>query len=369
MDTQDSSHKLQRPIVAVTSCTISLRLQIVHRQKIYAAIVAVLMIGAAAASLAPRAHAFQSTSSLNSSGYAVRDYYDSYLGTYVDGVHAGNTLTFTVTILADSNVYQRNISMGIKFDWMSAFQNATNANPSQTYPLTANQIAYLSVTVNIPQLSGQYSNFNQQVHYYTLEIWSTPQNQPSYTGYCPTDYANYGYYYYKTGCLMYSDYSYYNNCNYECTVSGHPLAIYSDAQNSVASTSQQAAAEIGALQTYFGSLTTPPPGSSAAAADLAAAIVQENLGQNAYRNGDFGTAQTDYQNALNDANAAQSSLATTGGGTDIATMTSIWLGAAAVLMGGIGAVLLGFGGFKYMRGKTRAISGNYTPSPSSPKPN
>ncbi len=78
-----------------------------------------------------------------------------------------------------------------------------------------------------------------------------------------------------------------------------------------------------------------------AVADLAAAEVQLNVGNNAYQTSNFNQAQTDYQNALNDANAAQSSLATTGGATDAATMTSIWLGAVAVLLGGIGAVMVG----------------------------
>ncbi|OLD40093.1 MAG: hypothetical protein AUI21_05300 [Nitrospirae bacterium 13_1_40CM_2_62_10] len=85
------------------------------------------------------------------------------------------------------------------------------------------------------------------------------------------------------------------------------------------------------------------------------------LANNAYALGDFSTAQTDYQNALNDANAAQSSLSTIGGGTDAATFTSIWIEAVAVLFGGIGALLVGFAGFKYLRVRTRASAG-YAPS-------
>ena len=85
------------------------------------------------------------------------------------------------------------------------------------------------------------------------------------------------------------------------------------------------------------------------------------LANSAYSTGDFSTAQTDYQNALNDANAAQNSLSTIGGGTDTATFTSIWLDSVAILLGGIGAILVGFAGFKYLRGKTRALP-SFTPS-------
>ena len=333
-----------------------------QRRKLFAGIVAILIVGLALPAYMPRAHAFYQTTSLQTSGYTTRSYYDSYLSTTVDGIKAGSTLTFTVTIYSDPAVYQRNISMGVKFDWMSQFQNASNASPSAPYALFANQAAYLTLTVNMPALSGQYSGFNLQPHYYTLEIWSTPTGQPTYTGYCPTDNAFYSNNpNAKTGCLMYSNSYYYTNCYGYCQVVGRPIAIYNDAQASIATTSQQAAAEIGALQTYLSGLTTPPPGTSGAAANLAAALVQQSLASNAYKNGDFATAQTDYQNALNDANAAQSSLATTGGGTDVATMTNIWLTGAAVIMGGIGALLLGFGGFKYMRGKTRSMQ-SYTPA-------
>jgi hypothetical protein len=93
------------------------------------------------------------------------------------------------------------------------------------------------------------------------------------------------------------------------------------------------------------------------------AYTQLALADAAYQNGDFTTAQTDYQNALNNANAAQSSLSTIGGGTDTATFTSIWLDSVAILLGGIGAILVGFAGFKYLRGKTRALQGYAPPAP------
>lgn len=332
-----------------------------HRRILFAATIAVLVIGMAAPGFMPKANASYQSANLQTSGLVTRGYTDLYLNTVVDAVKAGSTFTFTLTLVANTNQVQRNISMGVKFDWMNQFQNATNANPSSTYSLLANQYATLTVSVTIPQLTGQYANFNLTPHYWTLEVWSTPANQPTWTAGCPTfaqppNDPN-------VDCLMFSNNGNgYNNCywyNY-CTVIGHTVAIYNDQQAGSVSTFQQASAEITVLGNYLNGLKQAPPGTSSAVASLAAAETQLGLGEEAYRNGDFATAQTDYQNALNDANAAQSSLSTTGGGTDVATMTSIWLGGAAIIMGGIGALLLGFGGFKYMRGKTRSLP-SYTP--------
>src|SRR5207253_5404062 len=62
---------------------------------------------------------------LNITGLVARGTYDSYLGSTVDAIQAGNTLTFNVIFTANSYVYQRNLTMGVKFDWMSNFQNTT----------------------------------------------------------------------------------------------------------------------------------------------------------------------------------------------------------------------------------------------------
>jgi hypothetical protein len=146
----------------------------------------------------------------------------------------------------------------------------------------------------------------------------------------------------------------------------HSLAVYSSAQSSSYNSKLQASAIITSLNNVLGSTIQPAPGTSSALASLAQANTQLSLANNAYALGDFATAQTDYQNALNDANAAQSSLATIGGGTDTATFTSIWLDSVAILLGGIGAILVGFAGFKYLRGKTRALPSS-TPASSTPK--
>src|SRR5207244_12902719 len=145
------------------------------------------------------------------------------------------------------------------------------------------------------------------------------------------------------------------------TYTYHSLAVYSSAQAGSYNSKLQASAMINSLNNVLGSTITPAPGTSSALAMLAQANTQMALANNAYALGDFSTAQTDYQNALNDANAAQSSLATIGGGTDTATFTSIWLDSVAILLGGIGAILVGFSGFKYLRGKTRALP-SYSPT-------
>ncbi len=214
--------------------------------------------------------------------------------------------------------------MGVKFDWMTNFQNTTSDTA-----VYAGQTITVTLAYTIPALTGQYSALNLQAHTWTLELWDTMCR--SFTS---------------------SSYPY------------HSLAVYSSAQSNSYNSKLQASAIITSLNNVLGSTFQPAPGTSSALASLAQANTQMSLANNAYALGDFATAQTDYQNALNDANAAQSSLATIGGGTDTATFTSIWLESVAILLGGIGAILVGFAGFKYLRGKTKALTSF---APSAPK--
>jgi hypothetical protein len=308
---------------------------------------AILLVGVAVPLSVPRAHGDDSNETLNITGLLARDTYDSYLGSYVDAVQAGNTLTFNVIFTANSYVYQRNLTMGVKFDWMTNFQNTTS-----DLAVYAGQTLTATLSYTIPALTGQYSGLNLQTHTWTLQLWDMAQggtwNQYSYCydyNYAPPNVQPMCRAFYNTGY----PYTY------------HELAVYSSAQASSYSSKLQASAIISSLNSVLGSTFTPAPGTSSALASLAEANTQMALGNNAYALGDFATAQTDYQNALNDANAAQSSLATIGGGTDTATFTSIWLDSVAILLGGIGAILVGFAGFKYLRGKTRALQG-YAPS-------
>ena len=318
-----------------------------QNRKFLIPIFAVLLIGMAVPLSVQRAHGDDTNTTLNITGLAARGTYDSYLGTTVDAIQAGNTMTFNVIFTANSYVYQRNLTMGVKFDWMTNFQNTTNY-----LAVYAGQTLTVTLAYTIPALAGQYSGLNLQAHTWTLELWDMPTTATwSANTYC-YDY-NYAPPNVPPACRMF------DSGGYPYTY--HSLAVYSSAQSNSYNSRLQASAIISSLDSVLGSTNSPAPGTSAALASLAQANTQMALANNAYSLGDFATAQTDYQNALNDANAAQSSLATIGGGTDTATFTSIWLESVAILLGGIGAILVGFAGFKYLRGKTRALP-SYAPS-------
>jgi len=279
---------------------------------------------------------------LTFSGLLTRAYIDTYLNTYVDAIQAGNVLTFNVIFTANSYVYQRNLTMGVKFDWMTNYQNTTS-----DVAVSAGQTVTVSLPYTIPNLTGQYANLNQAAHSWTLELWDMQQGAIWNQFGCSDPNSS-------TPPFQPSCHSF--NSGYP-----HNLAIYSSAQASSFTNNQQATAMITALTTSLRTSITPVPGTSQAVSLIAQAETQQALGDTAYKIGDFNSAQTDYQNAFNDANAAQNSLATIGGGTDTATFTSIWIDSVAILLGGIGAVLVGFAGFKYLRVKTRALP-SYTPA-------
>jgi hypothetical protein len=261
-----------------------------------------------------------------------------FCGQHVDAVKAGSTLFITVIFQASNAVFQRNMSLGIKWDWMSTYQNSSMASPQTPYSVFANQIAYLTLNYTTPNLTGQYAGLNLATHSWEVQVWDTQSGQ-TWTGGCPRD----------NGFQSCRDFS--NN---------DPVAIYSSTQASGVLAKQQASVEISSLSSSLRSVLQAPPGSSQAVALLSQASAQMSLGDTAYQNGDFNTANTDYQNALNDANAAQNSLSFTGGGTDTATLTSTWITAAAILMGGIAAILVGFAGFKYLRTRSKTLP-TYTP--------
>jgi len=318
----------------------------VQSRKFLIPVLAVLLVGVAVPLSVPRAHGDDNNATLNITGLVARGISDSYLGSTVDAIQAGSTMTFNVVFTASSYVYQRNLTMGVKFDWMTNFQNTTSDTA-----VYAGQTLTVTLAYTIPALTGQYSALNQQTHSWTLELWNMAEG------------ATWSVY---SGCYDYNYplpnaaacHNFYSN-GYPYTY--HQLAVYSSAQASSYNSKLQAKAIIDSLNSALGSTFSPAPGTSGALASLAQANTQMALGNNAYSLGDFATAQTDYQNALNDANAAQSSLSTIGGGTDAATFTSIWLDSVAILLGGIGAVLAGFAGFKYLRGKTRGLP-SYAPS-------
>ena len=325
-----------------------MKVAVVQHRKFLVPIFALLLVGVAVPLSVPRAHGDDTNETLNITGLVARGTSNSYLGATVDAIQAGNTINFNVVFTANSYVYQRNLTMGVKFDWMTNFQNTTTDTA-----VYAGQTLTVTLSYTIPALSGQYSALNLQTHTWTLELW---------------DMAQGGTWNVNSGCFDFNNTPpnvqpmcrNFTSNNYPY----HPLAVFSSAQTSSYNSKLQASAIITSLNNVLGSTFQPAPGTSSALASLAQANAQMSLANNAYSLGDFTTAQTDYQNALNDANAAQSSLATIGGGTDTATFTSIWLDSVAILLGGIGAILVGFAGFKYLRGKTRGLP---TYAPATPK--
>ena len=204
--------------------------------------------------------------------------------------------------------------MGVKFDWMSAFQNT-----SSPIPVQIGQTGFVTRQITIPALTGQYASLNLIPHTWTVEVWDMAVGAV-WTNSCNFDDGT-------TSCRQFNQ--------------SYQLAVYSSAQASCIQAKQQAGAIITALSNVLSSSQQAPPGTNSAVASFTTAQAQLSLGDTAYQTGDFNTAQTDFQNALNDAKAAQNSLATTGGGTDTANLTSIWLVAVAGLMVGSGVLLWG----------------------------
>src|SRR5205809_7345422 len=137
----------------------------VQHRKFLIPILAVLLIGVAVPLSTPRAHGDDTNETLNITGLVARGTYDSYLASTVDAIQAGNTLNFNVIFTANSYVYQRNLTMGVKFDWMTNFQNTTSDTA-----VYAGQTITVTLAYTIPALTGQHSALNLHVHSWTLEL-------------------------------------------------------------------------------------------------------------------------------------------------------------------------------------------------------
>ena len=314
-----------------------------QRRKILAAVFALLLVGIIAPASIPRGHADDSSENIVSTGYTIKNYFDPFLGQTVDAVKAGSTLSFTIIFQANNVVFQRNMSIGVKWDWMNTYQNSSMANSSNPYAVYANQFAYLTLNVSIPSLSGQYSGLNLAPHSWQFRVWDTRTGTTA----GPNCFFDNGF----------------QSC--EAFFNNNPVAIYSITQASGVLAKQQANSEVSAISTSLRFVFQAPPGTSQAIALLSQASSEISLGDTSYQNGDFNAANTHYQNALNDANSAQSSLSFTGGGTDTATLTSTWITSAAILMGGIAAILVGFAGFRYLHARSKNLS-THTPATVTP---
>ena len=306
-----------------------------QRKRILVASLSLLLIALAlpAANIAhiPKAHAFHSQFSVTLSGIALANYFDNVLNPFGgrDIGIAGSTVTFNVVILATPTVYQRNVTVGIKFDWMTAYQNATNAGPSSTLSLTANQQASVSIAIALPSSSGPID------HTWTLLLGMGPQNKaigPTCSG-ADQDTAT------SLVCLT-------------IPRPGHPMfQIWSSDQAAAGQAKQQATTTIDTVSIYVNSASSA---GTTAAGQLAQANTEITLGDRSWGIGDYSGAKTHYQNAVNNANAAAASLTNLGGGSSNASIVSTILAGTGTALFGIGGLLAGIGGFFYLRRKPKA---------------
>ncbi len=280
----------------------------------------------------PRVEAFHSQLTYSLTGTVVKDYSDQLLGT-VDAAKEGSTVTFNVMIVAnDFVVGQRNITVGVKFDWMTSFVNASNARPGQTLQLQAGGTAIVTVSVSIPALSGSYVGLNLATHSWQLRVWSSTENSAVTYSDCPHPQAS------LSGCE---------------DRSGSRFAVYSNNQADGVLAREEANSKISVLSSTLSSLIELPPGAATAISDLSRARAELSSGDTSYSNGDFAGAKTHYTNALNLANSAASSLSSQGGGVDSASLANLILGGTGFLLAGVGVLLAGIGGLSYLRRRSK----------------
>jgi hypothetical protein len=296
-----------------------------------------LVLGALALSAisVPRAHSFTSSITVSLGGLGVTGFTDPTTRAPVDGIGAGSTLTVTVAIVANSYTpaYQRNITVGFEGDWMSQYQNASNASPSSTLALSSAAQGTTTISVTMP------SNGGLTDHTWNVAVWDGKAN--SLNGATCSRGNN------PDGPSAACDLISYSDALY------NQLAIYTGDQLSGAQAASQAANTIGNLPTTTTLLTgsySHNPGATAAAGQISQANTELALGSQSWRNGDYSGAKTHYQNALNDANAAANSLTGQGGGTDEANLVNLVLGGTGIMLVGVGALLAGLGVFfRYVR--------------------
>jgi len=235
---------------------------------------------------------------------------------------SGSTLSITVVVQASSfntPAYQRNVTIGIKGDWMTVYQNAS------ILTLTTNQIASTTISVTLPTV-----NTISPSHIWNIEVWdgpltgnvgpcqgndSTEQNRGSSA---------------QTACFQ---------------LASGSLSILTSDQYSAAQVRNAAQTAISGA----GGLTD-----ETARCQMAPATTERNLGDQSWTNGDFGGAKTHYQNAQNDANAALATQVNLGGGSTNAGILSAIESGTGILLFGLGGLLAGFGGFFYLRRKPKA---------------
>ncbi|HEV2118646.1 MAG TPA: hypothetical protein VGS11_00850 [Candidatus Bathyarchaeia archaeon] len=313
-----------------------------QRRKIVIATLSVLLIGLTlTSSSVPRAHAFlASTPTVTLSGLTVSGFTDPLTGTTVDALAQGGSLTVNVYLVASSGsgaVYQRNVTIGFKGDWMASYTNASNASPTNTLAMNAGQTATVTISIPMPTSGGVAA------HTWNVAIWDGASNSLN-----------------AASCFSFNNPEKSPAC---WTISNGSagyaaLAVYTADQLNAAQSNLQEESITANVQTELaaisGPLHTNPPGSTAAAGQLAQAMTEDSLGDQAWTNGDYSGAKNHYNNALNDANAAAAALTGSGGGTDSANLVNLILGGTGIALVGIGALFAGLGAFFYLRKKPKA---------------
>ena len=278
---------------------------------------------------APRANAFHSSITFPTDptgGILFQNFQDPKFGT-VDAAREGSTVSFNVLIRTDSDAGQRNITVGVKFDWMTSWVNASDAGPSNTLEVAPDQYVTATVSVTMPSLTSQFVGYNLYTHTWQVRVWSGAASAPS-TATCDSDLA-------LTGC--------------QTSAVRTGFAIYSNDQADGINAREEANEKIDSLSIPFGF-----PGTAKATSDLNQAKAERALGDTFYEDGNFATAKTHYQNALNLVNSAASALS----GGDAATYTNVLLGGIGTFLLGVGIFIAGLGGFWYLlrRPKTKTMS-------------
>jgi len=267
-----------------------------------------------------RAHAF--TSAINNS-VTVSNVLNSFSSPTIGSgtvAQSASSISFTVVIQASSFTpsYQRNVTIGVKGDWMTAYQNAS------ILTLTSNQLASTTLSVTLPTV-----NTISPSHTWSVQAWDGPA-----TGTVANCTSGNGE----------------NNPGSGTTKSCFLLA---SGTLSILTGDQYSAAQArNAAQTAIDGAGTLSD--VTARGQLDQATTESNLGDSSWTNGDFGGAKTHYQNAQNDANAALATQVNLGGGSTNAGIVSTILVGTGTLLFGLGGLIAGFGGFVYLRRKPKA---------------
>jgi hypothetical protein len=233
---------------------------------------------------------------------------------------SGTILAITVVIQASSftPAYQRNVTIGVKGDWMTAYQNAS------ILALTTGQIASTTLSVTLPTVTSISPS-----HLWTVQAWDGPATG-TVANCNPFDSENNPGSSFTKSCFI--------------LATGTVSILTSDQYSAAQSRNAANFAILGAR-----GLTD-----ETARGQLAQANTEISLGDQSWTNADFGGAKTHYQNAQNNANAALATQVNLGGGSTNAGIISILESGTGILLFGLGGLLAGLGGLFYLRRKPKA---------------